>query len=126
VVVQPNKNRLILDCSTLNRYIDIPSFKYEDHKVALNYLKKKGFLLANNLKDGYNQISIHPDFLDYLGFKFEHEGKIMFASFKCGCFGLKDLTYVFTKNFRVLLKHWRACSMPVCQFLDDGFACFDS
>jgi hypothetical protein len=126
VVVQPNKNRLILDCSTLNQYIDIPSFKYEDHRVALNYFKKKGFLLAYDLKDGYNQISIHPDFRDYLGFKFEHEGKIVFARFKCGCFGLKDLPYVFTKIFRVLIKHWRACSMPVCQFLDDGFACFDS
>jgi hypothetical protein len=126
VVVQPNKNRLILDCSVLNDYIEVPSFKYEDHKVALNFFKLNGVLLSWDLKDGYNQISIHPDFRDYLGFKFEHEGKILFARYVCGCFGLKDLPYVFTKIFRVLIKHWRACGLPVCQFLDDGFSCLDS
>jgi hypothetical protein len=126
VVVQPNKNRLILDCSTLNKFIEVPKFKYEDHTVALNYFKKGGFLISYDLKDGYNQILIHPDFRDYLGFKFVHQGKEVFARFKCGCFGLKDLPYVFTKVFRPLIKHWRASAMSVCQFLDDGFICEES
>ena len=36
VAVQRTKSRLILDCSYLNDYVDVPRFKYEDVNEALN------------------------------------------------------------------------------------------
>ena len=47
VVEQPNKNRLILDCSHLNEFIEIPTIKYEDHKSALCSFKKNSFMAIN-------------------------------------------------------------------------------
>ena len=67
---------------------------------------------------------IHEDFRDYLGFSFVHKGIKHYARYICACFGLRDIPYVFTKMFRPLIKHWRACGMRVVQFLDDGFGCF--
>ena len=126
VVDQVVKKRLILDCSYLNNFIEVPAFKYEDHKAGLCYFKKGGYMINFDLKDGYNQILIHKDFRKYLSFQFEYKGKVIYARYVCGCFGLKDLPYVFTKIFRPLIKHWRACGIPVVQFLDDGWACFRS
>ena len=71
-------------------------------------------------------ILINKKFRKYLSFKFEHKGTIIYARYKCGPFGLKDLPYIFTKIFRPLIKHWRACALPVVQFLDDGWSCFSS
>ena len=36
VAVQPNKLRLILDCSFLNKFIAVPTFKMEDYKRMLS------------------------------------------------------------------------------------------
>ena len=126
VVQQPNKKRLILDCSYLNNFIEIPKFKYEDQKTALSFFKKNGFMISYDLKDGYNQVLIDKRFRKYLSFKFVYKGQTIYARYVCGPFGLKDLPYVFTKLFRPLIKHWRACALYVVQFLDDGWACFSS
>ena len=40
VAVQRTKLRLILDCSYLNRFIEVPKFKYEDAMDALSYFSK--------------------------------------------------------------------------------------
>ena len=124
VVDQVVKKRLILDCSHLNSYIEIPHFKYEDYKSALCLFKKHGYMIAYDLKDGYNQLLMHKEFRKYLSFQFQYKGKTVYARYLCGPFGLKDLPYVFTKLFRPLIKHWRACGIPVVQYLDDGWACF--
>ena len=123
VAVQRNKKRFILDCSELNKYIDVPKFKYEDVKEAMNYFKKGCKMFTYDLKNGYHIIKIHKDFRKYLGFSFELEGKVMYAVYNVGPFGLCDLPFLFTKIFRVLVRHWRSCSMPVVKFLDDGI-CF--
>ena len=123
VAVQRNKKRFILDCSELNKYIDVPKFKYEDVKEAINYFKKDCKMFTYDLKNGYHIIKIHKDFRKFLGFSFELEGKVMYAVYNVGPFGLCDLPFLFTKIFRVLVRHWRSCSMPVVKFLDDGI-CF--
>jgi DNA topoisomerase VI subunit A len=79
VAVQRNKNRLILDCSYVNKYVSVPHFKYEDWKVALNFFKNKGYIIAWDLKDGYHHVMIHPDFRDYLGFTLVLDGKSIFC-----------------------------------------------
>ena len=123
VAVQRNKNRLILDCSYLNGYVEVPRFKYEDVNDALSYFKKNIFMFTWDLKDGYHQIRIHKDFRKFLGFQFEHEGKIIYCQYLVGPFGLRDLPFLFTKIFRVLVRHWRLSGLYAIKFLDDGI-CF--
>ena len=126
VAVQRNKRRLILDCSNLNQYVDVPKFKYEDAKEALQYFKKGCSMIKWDLKNGYHLIKIHKDFRKYLGFKFTHKGKIFYGQYTVGPFGLRDLPYLFTKIFRVLVRHWRSRGLAVVKFLDDGICFSDS
>jgi hypothetical protein len=122
VEVQPNKNRLILDCSFLNNFIDVPKFKFEDSKVGRSYFHKNGYIFSFDMKDGYHHILIHNEFRMYLGFKFEYKGKTLYAQFKVCPFGLRDVPYIFTKVLRPLVKHWRSYGMKCCMYLDDGIS----
>ena len=126
VAVQRTKRRLILDCSNLNQYVDVPKFKYEDTKEALQFFKKGCAMIKWDLKNGYHLIKIHREFRKYLGFKFTHKGKVFYGQYTVGPFGLRDLPYLFTKIFRVLVKHWRSCGLAVVKFLDDGICFSDS
>ena len=123
VAVQRTKLRLILDCSFLNGYIEVPRFKYEDVIEGLNYFRKGCSMFKWDLKDGYHQLLIHPEFKKYLGFKIRLKGKETFCQYTVGPFGLRDLPYLYTKIFRVLVRHWRSLGLSAIKFLDDGI-CF--
>ena len=120
VVVQRLKTRLILDCSFLNSFIEVPHFKYEGHETAFNYFKKGGYMYSFDLKDGYHHIAIHPDFKQYLGFSLPLDGVQTYLQYAVGCFGLADLPFIFSKIYRPLVTHWRSLSIPGIMFLDDG------
>jgi len=126
VAVQRRKLRLILDCSNLNKYIEVPKFKYEDTKEALQYFKKGCAMFSWDLKNGYHLISIHKDFRKYLGFQFDHEGKSYYCQYTVVPFVLWDLPYLITKLFRTLVRHWRSCGIATVKFLDDGICFSDS
>ena len=121
VVIQPKKNRLVLDCSILNDYIDAPKFKLDDYKVALNFFKEKGYIFVYDFRDGYYHVKLHNDFKKYLGFKLVLDGQLTYGQFCVGFLGLKDMPWLFTKIFRVLIKHWRSQQMQCCIYLDDGW-----
>ena len=121
VVIQPKKNRLVLDCGILNDYIVAPKFKLDDYKTALNYFREKGWLMVFDFKDGYYHVKLHDDFKTYVGFELEMDGKLTYCQFKVGFLGLADLPWLFTKIFRVLVKHWRSDNIPNCIYLDDGW-----
>ena len=99
VVVQPKKNRLILDCTALNEYIVVPKIKFDDYKCALNFFHSKGYLICFDFKDGYYHISIDPAFRKFLGFSLILDGKQVYCQFKVGFLGLCDLPWLFTKIF---------------------------
>ena len=73
-----------------------------------------------DLKDGYHHILINEKFREYLGFKLTLEGKIVYCRYKVGPFGLRDLPWLFSKIFRVLVKRWRGLGLKTIKFLDDG------
>ena len=73
-----------------------------------------------DLKDGYHHIKIHPDFQTYLGFQIKLDGVQIYCIHVCGCFGLADLPFIFTKIYRPIVRHWRSESIPAIMFLDDG------
>ena len=51
---------------------------------------------------------------------------MVYGQYTVGPFGLRDLPYLFTKIFRPLVRHWRACAMSVVKFLDDGIVFVDN
>ena len=123
VSVEPTKKRLILDCSWLNGFVVVPSFKMEDVKTARSFFKKGGYLFTFDMKDGYHHLGIEESFRDYLGFSFVEDGKTYYARFLVAPFGLKDVPYLFTKVLRPLVSHWRRLGIEICLYLDDGFSC---
>ena len=116
----PTKSRLILDCTFLNKYVVVPDFKYENEKVALEYFRQGCHMIGWDLRDGYHHILIHPEFRDYLGFKIILDGKETILRYVIGPFGLRDLPFLFSKIFRVLIKRWRGLGLKCIMFLDDG------
>ena len=125
VAVHP-KLRLILDCSFLNKFISVPSFKMDDYKTALSLFESDGYLFSFDMKDGYHHLLIHPDFRDYLGFKFVRDGRVVYARYVVAPFGLRDIPFLFTKILRPLVGHWRRKGIKICLYLDDGFSCAKS
>ena len=120
VAVQRTKLRLILDCSYLNSYIEVPKFKYEDVRDGISYFGKNCYMFKWDLRDGYHQVAIHPNFCPFLGFKLEIDGKMTYCQYVVSPFGLRDMPYLFTKIFRVLIRHWRSTGLSTIMFLDDG------
>ena len=97
---------------------------FDDYKCALSYFHSKCYLICFVSKDGYYHISIYLRFCKYLGLSVVLDGKKVYAHFKVGFLGLYDLPWLFTKIFRVLVKHWRSYGMLMCLYLDDG-CCFN-
>ena len=75
VAVQRNKLWFILDCSYVNQFVDVPKFKYEDVKEALQSFKKGCSMIKWDLKNGYHMIRIHKDFC------FTYKGKTIYAQY---------------------------------------------
>ena len=114
--------RLILDCSFLNKFIAVPSFKMADYRTAKSLFDKDGYMFGFDLKDGYYHLQIEPEFRNYLGFKFEWQGKVYYARYLVAPFGLRDIPFLFTKILRPLVNHWRRSGIKICLYLDDGFS----
>ena len=91
VKVEPTKLRLFLDCSWLNDFIVVPSFKMDDVKTGLSFFKKGGYIYSFDMKDGYHHLGMAQSFYDFLGFSFIEDGKTCYARFLVAPFGLKDV-----------------------------------
>ena len=126
VAVQPNKKRVILDCSRLNDYIHAPKFKMEDYKAGLDFFRKDGWMITFDLRDGYHHVKVREDFSDYLGFRLDTPAGPRYGICLVAMFGQCDIPWLFTKILRPLVRHWRAEEMATVVYLDDGFDCAGS
>ena len=52
------KKRLILDLSVMNTFVKKEHFKFEDWKVASDYLLKDGFMFKFDISSAYHHIDI--------------------------------------------------------------------
>ena len=116
------KKRLILDLRFINKHIYKQHVKFEDWRVAQQYIQKDGFMINFDLKQGYTHIDIHPQYHTYLGFAWSIKGKTHYFIYTVIPYGINVGPYIFTKVMRQLIKHWRSKGVPICIFLDDGFA----
>ena len=98
---------MILDLGFIDKHVWKQSVKFEDLKVALNYLEKGHVMFSFNIKSGYHHVLIflaHQTFLDFSWF---YKGRIRYFCFKVLPFGLASAPYMLTKIFRPLAAFWR-------------------
>ena len=119
-VQSSGKKRLILDLRFVNNHLWKQSVKFEDLKVALNYLDRGHFLFSFDIKSGYHHIEIFPPHQSFLGFSWCYKGRVRYFCFKVLPFGLSTAPYIFTKVFRPLVSYWRQQGIHIVVFLDDG------
>ena len=109
------KLRLIHDNHILNSYIKPPTFKQDDIKTVLEYIKPGDLMVTVDLKDGFYHIPVNNDDRRYLGFRF---GRKTFR-FKSLMFGLNASPYYFHKVLRAVVKYLRGKGLRVVLFVDD-------
>ena len=81
-VQSSGKKRLILDLRLINKHLWKQSIKFEDLRVALNYLKKGYFKFSFGIKSGYHHVPIFPPHQSFLGFSWFYKGKTRYVCFR--------------------------------------------
>jgi hypothetical protein len=110
------KLRLVLDLRTINPLIHVDRCKFEDIKAASTYFTKGCYMVCFDLKSGYHHIDVNPSYHQYLGFCWQG----LYYTYSVLAFGLSSAGLAFTKVLKELVKRWRAKSIPVVLYLDDG------
>ena len=75
-VQSSGKKRLILDLRLINKHLWKQRVKFEDLKVALNFLDAGHFMFSFDIKSGYHHVEIFPPHQCFLGFSWYHKGKV--------------------------------------------------
>ena len=120
VAENKSKKRLVLDLRHVNPFVWKEHMKFEDWRVAIDYVTRDTMFVDFDLSSGYHHIDIHEDCKKYLGFKWNFEGKDRYFQFTVLPFGLSTAGYIFSKTLRCIIKHWRGLGIKIIMFLDDG------
>ena len=111
---------MVIDLRYVNPNIWYDKLKFEEWKVALEYLSPGDFTANFDLKSGYHHVDIHSDYQKFLGFAWDFGQGTRFFEFTVLPFGLSTAGYIFTKILRCLVKHWRELGFKIILYLDDG------
>ena len=101
----------------MNSYVWKEHFKFEDWRVAFEYLIPGGYMFKFDISSAYHHIDIHSSHQTFLGFSWE--GK--FYVFSVLPFGLTSAPFVWTKCLRSVVKFVRENGIYLVLFLDDGW-----
>ena len=115
------KKRLVLDLRHVNLHIWKEKIKFDDWRVAIDYIDFGSYMYSFDFSSGYHHIDIHESCQDYLGFSWKFGDKVRFFKFTVLPFGLSSAGHIFTKTVRCLVNHWRGKGIKIIIYLDDGF-----
>ena len=113
VAKNKDKNRLVIDLRYVNPHVWYDKLKFEEWKVALEYINPGDYTASFDLKSGYHHIDVNKDFQKYLGFAWDFGNGTRYFEFTVLPFGLSTAGYIFTKVLRCLVKHWRELSIKI-------------
>ena len=117
-----DKRRVILDLSTLNRYIVCPRFKMTTVEQVRQILPVGAWTISLDLKEAYYHVPIHPNFRKFLGFCIGGQK----YRFKALPFGLNIAPGVFTRLTNVVVALLREKGVWAVAYLDDWLVWADS
>ena len=92
----------------------------EDGRDFFEMAQNCKYLGCFDIKSCYHQLPIHSDFVKYLGFKWNLDGKERFFCFVVVAFGLTSGPKVCQQVFKPLITKWRADNICAIIFFDDG------
>ncbi|CAL4218557.1 unnamed protein product [Meganyctiphanes norvegica] len=110
-----DKERLILDLSRLNSYINCPSFKMLTLREVKLLLPQGYWTTSIDLKDGYWHIPVTPSKRPYLGFCYRGQS----WQFRAMPFGLNIAPRSFTKIISHVVRELAQLGVWVLPYLDD-------
>ena len=106
VSVQNNgKKRLILDLRLVNKHIWKQSVKFEDLKIALNFVFEDCWMIKYDIHSAYHHISIRESQTGMLGFSWQISGQTVYFKFLVLPFGMSCAPYIYTKLTRPLIRN---------------------
>ena len=114
----PKKNgklRLIIDLSTLNKYVFVQSFRMETQRKVRNAIRQNDWAFSLDLTDAYLHVPIHPRSGKYL--RFTLKGRVF--HFRALPFGLSTSPYIFTLLMTVIATYLRRRAIILHPYLDD-------
>ena len=120
VAQNTSKKRLVLDLRHINSCVLVDKIKFDDWKLASQYLDQNSYMFSFDLTSGYHHIEIHENYRKYLGFSWDFDGTTRYFFFNVLPFGLATAGHIFTKTVRCLVKHWREAGIKIIVYLDDG------
>jgi len=109
------KKRMVLDMSSLTRFIPCPKFKITTAKSVRQVICKGAWIVTLDLKSACWHILIHPKFQLLLGFKIEDQA----YQFRAMSFGLNIAPRIFTRLFSVIIKELRTKGIMIFAHLED-------
>ena len=117
-----NKYRIILDCtaSGVNSSMASMEMKLPTIRDAVRSIKRNWFMAKFDLKSGFQQIPVHPKFVDLLGIQLP-DGR--YARQRFLVFGGQNSPFIFQgtmEDLRIVLKH-RGITGAIIVFIDDFF-----
>ena len=107
--------RPVIDLSTLNRYLDIPTFSMETAERIRACLQLGAWVTSLDLKDAYFHIPVHPSYRKFLRFPIEGE----LFQFRALPFGISTAPWLFTKVVLEVKKIVHRWGIQLFQYLDD-------
>ena len=121
VAINNGKKRLVIDLRHVNKFLNVPKFRYEDLNTLAEMFEKGDYFTKFDLTSGYHHIDIHPEHVKFLGFQWEFaNGETRFFQFVVLPFGLAPACFVFTKVLRPLVRKWRSAGIRSILYIDDG------
>lgn len=118
VADQDGKLRLFLNGRYVNIFLKELPFEYQKLRDVLLFLEKGSYMSTWDLKSGYYNVFLHPDFRKYMGFRV---GNLVFR-YTVPAFGLSQACFLFTKLMNEPAKALRLRGVPVSDYIDDGFS----
>ena len=89
----PGLWRLVIDLSSLNRFVDVSHFQMETIQSVLLSIRPGDWMASIDLREAYLQVPIHPESRPFL--RFVTNGQVY--QFTALCFGLSTAPQVFTR-----------------------------
>ena len=114
--------RPVIDLSTLNTYVDIPTFRMDTLDRIKPCLTSGSWAASLDLQDAYLQIPIHTSHRKFLRFPCDKS----IYQFRALPFGLSTAPWLFTKVMDEVKKMLHKRGIQVYMYLDDWLVVADS
>ena len=115
-------NRLIIDLSKLNKFINKISFRMEGTGDLKHMIQKEDCMISIDLSEAFFSVPLHASCRKYVSFEFDSRR----YWFNVLPFGLTSSPKIFRKVLRPVTIYLRSSGIRISAYMDDLFMCSHS